>query len=287
MYSVAAIDAVANLNSDTVEAYRPKYINDYHTSKFGTPAEQVSRGTIDDMLRLMDASNVEMAFLLAPKVGQLGLAGSWHIPFGPIADAVARHPTRFRGIIGIDPTQGMNGVRELELAVKSYGFIGAHLYPHWFELAPDHAKYYPFYTKCVELGVPIQMQVGQSMVYAPERPLRSVGRPITLDSVACDFPELKLIGIHVGIPWTDEMIMMAYKHKNVYIGCDAHGPKYWPKSFNHYIDSYGQNKVIFGTDWPALSFERMRREIDDLGFRPEPYRKLMRDNALQLYNVNI
>ena len=160
------------------------------------------------------------------------------------------------------------------------GFIGAHFYPHWFELAPDHAKWYPFYAKCVELDIPVQLQVGQSMIYDPTRPLRSVGRPITLDAVACDFPELKLIGIHVGIPWTDEMIAMAWKHPNVYIGCDAHSPKYWPESFVRYINSFGQDKVIFGTDFPVLDFERTRREIEALPLRPEAKRKFLRDNAL-------
>ena len=103
------------------------------------------------------------------------------------------------------------------------------------------------------------------MVYAPDFPCRSVGRPITLDPVACDFPELKLIGIHVGIPWHDEMIAMAWKHKNVYIGCDAHRPKYWPAAFTHYINSFGQDKVIFGTDFPVLPFKRTVEDIDGLG----------------------
>ena len=65
---------------------------------------------------------------------------------------------------GLDPT--MSGV-ELERAVRDLGFIGAHFYPHWFELAPDHARWYPFYAKCVELDIPVQMQVGQSMIYTP------------------------------------------------------------------------------------------------------------------------
>jgi hypothetical protein len=199
---------------------------------------------------------------------------------------VERHPTRFRGLIGVDPTQGMAGVRELESAVRNHGFVGAHLYPHWFELAPDHARYYPFYAKCVELDVPIQMQVGQSMVYTQDRPLRSVGRPATLDGVACDFPDLKLIGIHVGIPWADEMMFVAYKHPNVYIGSDAHAPKHWPASFVKFIDTYGQDKVLYGTDYPVLSFARTRREIDALGLRPDPYRKLMRDNAARLYRLD-
>ena len=41
---------------------------------------------------------------------------------------------------------GMNGVRQLETAVKEFGFVGAHVYPHWFELPPNNAKYYPFYA---------------------------------------------------------------------------------------------------------------------------------------------
>jgi predicted TIM-barrel fold metal-dependent hydrolase len=106
-----------------------------------------------------------------------------------------------------------------------------------------------------------------------------------LDAVACDFPELKLIGIHVGIPWTDEMIAMAWKHKNVYIGCDAHSPKYWPQSFVRYINSYGQDKVIFETDFPVLDFARTVQEIDALGLKPEVRRKLLRDNVRRIYGL--
>ena len=112
----------------------------------------------------------------------------------------------------------------LEHAVTELGFIGAHLYPHWFELPANHAKYYPFYAKCIELDVPVQMQVGQSLIYSKQQRCRSVGRPIYLDDIACDLPELKLIGSHVGIPWHDEMIAMAWKHDNVYICTDAHSP---------------------------------------------------------------
>jgi predicted TIM-barrel fold metal-dependent hydrolase len=202
-----------------------------------------------------------------------------------VAAALKRHPDRFSGLAGLDPTEGMRGVRELERAVRELGFIGAHMYPHWFELAPDHARWYPFYAKCVELDVPVQMQVGQSLIYTPEQRLRSVGRPITLDAVACDFPELKLVGIHVGIPWAEEMIAMAWKHPNVYIGSDAHSPKYWPQAFIHYINTFGSDKVLFGTDYPVLDFVRTRDEVEALGLREPAKRKLLRDNALRLYKL--
>ena len=119
--------------------------------------------------------------------------------------------------------------------------------------------------------------------YTPES--RSVGRPITLDQVACDFPELKLLGIHIGVPWTDEMIAMAWKHENVFIGVDAYAPKHWPAQLVHYLNTYGRDKVLFGSDWPVIDPERMVREIAAMELRPEARRLLMRDNALRVFRL--
>ena len=145
----------------------------------------------------------------------------------------------WQGLIHLEEWKGL---RDLENAVKEMGFVGAHLYPHWCELPPNHRKYYPYYAKCCELGIPIMMQVGHNLVYSRKRRLPSVGKPIYLDQVAIDFPELKLIGIHIGIPWTEEMISMCWKHENVYTAGDAYAPKYWPESYVHYANSYGQKK---------------------------------------------
>jgi predicted TIM-barrel fold metal-dependent hydrolase len=79
---------------------------------------------------------------------------------------------------------------------------------------------------------------------------------------------------------------MAWKHANVFIGSDAHSPRYWPESFVHYIRSYGQDKVIFGTDFPVLDFGRTMAEIEALGL-PEPVReKFLRTNALRIYKLD-
>ena len=283
-HDVLAIDAVVNIWTKETNRYRPPR-DEFYKGKMKVDDETADGISLEEMLRRMDAAGIEKGFLIAPKVGPLGHPATYHLPYEVVVDAVKRYPDRFYGLAGVDPTEGMKGVRELERAVRELGFIGAHTYPHWFELAPDHARYYPFYAKCVELGVPIQLQVGQSMIYAADYPRRSVGRPITLDAVACDFPELTLIGIHIGIPWTDEMIAMSWKHKNVFIGCDAHSPKFWPQSFVHYINSYGQDKVIFGTDFPVLGFERTRKEIEGLGLAPGPKRKLLRDNVTRIYKL--
>ncbi|NBB82418.1 MAG: amidohydrolase family protein [Alphaproteobacteria bacterium] len=280
-----AIDIVVNPLTPRIVAARPDWTRSFHTDKIGRRAEDVASVSLEEMIAQMDAAGIGRAFLVACKLGQLGTPGAWHLPEDWIAEAVAAHPDRFSGLYGIDPTQGMDGVRGLERAVRDHGFIGAHFYPHWFELPPDHARWYPFYAKCCELDVPVQLQVGQSLVYYRDRPLRSVGRPITLDAVACDFPELKIVGIHIGIPWHDEMIAMAWKHDNVFIGSDAHAPKYWPPSFVHYLNSYGRSKVLFGTDYPVIAFDRAMREIADLGLKPETLEAFLHGNARRVYRL--
>jgi predicted TIM-barrel fold metal-dependent hydrolase len=284
-HDILAIDAVVNLWTTEAHAIRPQR-DAFFGGKMKVKDNTLHGVSLEEKLRRMDAAGIERAFLIATKVGPLMHKASYHIPYAMVVDAVKRYPDRFYGLAGLDPTEGMDGVRQLEQAVREYGFIGAHFYPHWFELAPDHARWYPFYAKCVELDIPVQLQVGQSMIYDPAHRLRSVGRPITLDAVACDFPELKLIGIHVGIPWTEEMIAMAWKHPNVYIGTDAHAPAYWPPAFLQYINTFGQDKVIFGTDFPVLDFEKTRQQIEALQLRPIPKRKMLRDNVLRVYGLD-
>jgi predicted TIM-barrel fold metal-dependent hydrolase len=235
----------------------------------------------------MDRAGIEHAFLIAVKAGSSMHKIHRHISYEKVAAMVKKYPKRFSGLAGVDPTEGMKGIRQLEHAIKDLGFVGAHLYPHWFEMAPDHARYYPIYAKCAELGVPIQMQVGHCLRYSEERPLQSVGRPITLDTIACHFPELKLVGIHIGWPWVEEMISVAYKHPNVYIGSDAYAPAYWSPQFIHFIDSWGSKKVIFGTDFPVIDPERARVDIEKLSIREDAKRRFLRDNVIDLYGLDL
>ena len=284
-HNYLAIDAVVNIWTPEALRHRPHWGDDFFVGKMGVDQATADGVTVADMLARMDRAGIEKAFLIATRAGPKHHPSCYRIPYELVAETCAQAPGRLYGLAGIDPLDGMIAVRELEVAVRELGFIGAHFYPHWFEIPPDHARVYPLYAKCVELDIPIQMQVGQSMNYDKNFPRRSVARPITLDAVACDFPELMLVGIHVGIPWAEEMIAMAWKHQNVYIGSDAHSPKYWPECFVNYINSYGQDKVIFGTDFPVLDFERTVAEIDKLGLRETSRRKFMRDNVAKLYRL--
>ncbi|MFZ9479169.1 MAG: amidohydrolase family protein [Steroidobacteraceae bacterium] len=282
---IGTIDIVCNLFDPTAVRLGQTGLDDAFKAQVRLDKRYWRGIPVSQYLRKMDRAGIERSLLIAVRAGDLNVRGSFELPIDRVAAVCARWPDRFSGLAGVDPFRGMKGLADLTYAVKECGFVGAHLYPHWFGLAPDHAKYYPYYAKCAELGVPMMMQVGHNLVYTRERRLPSVGRPITLDQVAIDFPELTLIGIHIGVPWTDEMISMCWKHPNVYTAGDAYAPRHWPASYVHYLNTYGRDKVLFGTDWPVIDPERAVREVKELGLRPESERALMRDNALRIFKL--
>ena len=285
MTKQGAIDIVVN-------AFTPLEVDNEQTgfdanfmAQVRMPEEMRGGVSIEDYLRKMDAAGIERSLLIAVRAGEPAWQGSFEIPYQQIAQYCDAYPDRFSGLAGVDPTRGVEQLKELDHAVKELGFVGAHFYPHWFRMPPDSALCYPIYSRCEELGIPIMMQVGQNLIYQKDVRLPSVAKPILLDQVAIDFPNLVLIGIHIGVPWTDEMIAMAWKHQNVYIGIDAYAPKHLPASLKHYMNSYGSHKVMFGTDWPVIDPERAVREMHEHEFRADSLEKIMRGNAVRVFRL--
>jgi uncharacterized protein len=280
------IDIVVNLFTPQEVELGQTGLDEDFKKQVRMPAEMRDGVTIPDYIKKMDQAGIERSLLIAVRAGDIRVPESFEIPYERVYDVCRQNPDRFSGLAGVDPFRGMEGLNDLETAVKEYGFVGAHLYPHWCELPPNHRKYYPYYAKCCELGIPIMMQVGHNLIYSKNRRLPSVGKPIYLDQVAIDFPELKLIGIHIGIPWTEEMISMCWKHENVYTAGDAYAPKYWPEAFIHYANSYGKHKVMFGTDWPVIDPIRAVDEFNNLNFKDSSKELVLRENAMRVFNLD-
>lgn len=153
---------------------------------------------------------------------------------------------------------------------------------HPYGFAPFNDRvWYPFFSACEDLGIPVLSQIGHSGELLPS----SYGRPLLIDNVALDFPDLKIVACHTGWPWVEELIAMAWKHPNVYIGTTAHLPRYWDPSLVRFINTRGQDKVMWGTDWPITTPERNLPQVEELNLREVPKRKLLRDNALRIFNL--
>ena len=122
--SIRAIDCVVNPITPEIMAIRPAWSKAFWHGKIGRDSSIAAGLTHRQMLDLMDRAGIERSLLIATKTGQLGIPGSWHLPYSVVADAVQQYPDRFSALAGLDPTEGMAGVRALRHAIEEYGFVG-------------------------------------------------------------------------------------------------------------------------------------------------------------------
>ena len=147
---------------------------------------------------------------------------------------------------------------------------------------PNDRRYYPLFAECVELGVPFCTQVGHT------GPLRSseTGRPIPyLDDVALDFPDLTIVGGHIGYPWTEEMVALARKYPNVYIDTSAYTARRYPPELVRYLRADGSGKVLFGTNWPMIAPQRALEHLGDLELEPAAADAFLGANARAVFGL--
>jgi predicted TIM-barrel fold metal-dependent hydrolase len=199
-----------------------------------------------------------------------------------VAEAHAQFPEHIFGWYGVNPRKRMQGVREMEDAIRNKGFKGLHIHPHGFGVPPNHAWYFPYYAKCQELGATVTISMGHTLDYMPGE----VGRPMFIDDIALYFPDLTIVCGHTGWPWVEEAIAVASKHPNVYLGTSGYAPKYWRPEMLQFMDSRrGRNKTVWGTDYPLVRHEESMRQIKELGLKPETLQAVLHDNAVRAFGV--
>jgi len=237
--------------------------------------------TADEFVDKMDDNGVEQVYVPALQFGNPEGGLEMDIPYEEVRSVCERYPDRIKGMAGINPREGMDGVAKLEEYVEEYGFIAGHLEPYGWERPVNHRQYYPFYTKCAELDVPVVMQVGHSAIRMPSK----MGKPILVDDIAMDFPDLDIVACHTGWPWSKELEALAWKHPNVYFGATAHAPRYWEDNVVNFIRTRGRDKAMFGTDYPVLEYAEAFEQIDQLDFDPEVEDKLLSENAKEVFGT--
>jgi uncharacterized protein len=230
-----------------------------------------------------------VAAMDAADVG-FGLLSAWRGPNGQdlvsndeVAEWVGMYPTRFAGLATVDLDRPMEAVRELRRRVGE-GFVGLRVVPWLWNAAPTDRRYYPLFAECVESGVPFCTQVGHT---GPLRPSET-GRPIPyIDQVALDFPELVIVGGHIGYPWTEEMVAVARKHENVYIDTSAYTVRRFPDELVRFMKTgTGQGKVLFGTNYPMIAPTHALAGLEELGLSDEARDDFLHGNAKRVFALD-
>jgi len=235
----------------------------------GTTAEQT--------LQSMDNAGVDVTLLSA-----------WYSPSGSlitneeVAAQIDTAPERFRGLASADLSKPMEAVREIKKWVDGERFVGVRVVPWLWDLPPNDRRYYPIYAACVELDVPFCTQIGHTGPL-----MRSeTGRPIPyLEDVLLDFPELKIVGGHVGFPWVNELISLTVKFPNFYIDTSAYALHRLPPDFVAYMKGIGKKRVMFGTNWPMIDPAKCLQGLEGLGLSEEHQQDFLSGIAKKVFKL--
>jgi predicted TIM-barrel fold metal-dependent hydrolase len=236
--------------------------------------------SVESTLAAMDEAGVALSLLSA-----------WHGPEGAlitnqeVAAQIDAAPSRFRGLAAADISQPMQAVRELRRWLGPQGggrFVGVRIIPWLWDLPPSDRRYYPIYAACVDAGVPVCTQIGHT------GPLRrsETGRLIPyLEDVLLDFPELVVVGGHVGFPWLDELTTLAIKFPNFHVDTSAYALHRLPPAFVQWMKGPGRERAMFGSNWPMLAPAQCLKGLGGLGLTPEQTAAFLHGNARRVFSL--
>ena len=196
-------------------------------------------------------------------------------------EAFGRYPDLYVGFGGVDlwADDGPDQVQRLH----DQGFRGLK-----FIIPPKtyhDPSFYPVYERAQALAMPVLFNLG--IVARGRRRVRvdnSLMRPVFLDTIARDFPELTIIGAHLGNPWYEEAAMSCRWNPNLYFDLSgstlkAKAPQFlgdllWWTPTTFYRDAQGRyawEKIVFGSD---VHWRDVRDVLND-------YERTMQALALQ------
>jgi predicted TIM-barrel fold metal-dependent hydrolase len=211
------------------------------------------------------------------------------IPSADIIDQAADQADVLLPFASVDPRLGEAAFDLLRALVIDHGARGVKLHPTVQGFDPSADEYRPLWQAIADLGIPAIVHTGQTGIGAGTPGgggfrLR-YSDPMLLDDVAADFPDLQLIFAHPSVPWQDEAISIATHKGNVAIDLSGWSPKYFPAQLVRAANSFLQDKVLFGSDFPMLTPDRWLRDFDGLELKDDVRPKILRDNAIRLLGL--
>lgn len=189
----------------------------------------------------------------------------------------------------IDPAKGKTGAREARRLVREFGVKGFKFHPTMQGFFPNDRMAYPLYEAIAEEGAIALFHTGQTGVGAGMRGGMGMrlkfSNPMHLDDVAVDFPDLPIVLAHPSFPWQEEALSVATHKPNVYIDMSGWSPRYFPPVLVQYANTLLKNKMLFGSDWPAITPDRWLSDFAKIEIRDEVRPLILKENARKLLKL--
>jgi uncharacterized protein len=189
----------------------------------------------------------------------------------------------------VDPWKDKVAVDQAVTAIQDLGMLGFHFHPIMGHFSVDEPRFAPLWRTISDLGAPVMIDVGTTGMGAGlpgglGARLRHA-HPWAIGELAASYPDLKIVAAHPGWPWVDDMTAIALHKGNVYWEMSGWAPKYLPDQLKKDIRGRLQDKVMFGSDYPSIPYDRLFREWEDLGYTENVYDKLFHANAERILGL--
>ncbi len=241
----------------------------------------ICKKSTEEVVAEMEEGNIQYGFPLVAKAWSQRDHTLWY-GYKPeiVVDIVKRGKGKLIGGASYNPFRIKESLDEIDWLVKEHGFKYVWFHPISFGMRPDDRRCYPLYAHCLELGIPVGLQTGQSAEALTSEP----GHPMYCDNIAIEFPTLKLILTHTGWPWIDEWCSMLWRHQNVYGMLNAYMPSGLKPATVEFVDSpRGRDKVLAGSHFYGMI--KWKQEFLNLPVSDETKRKVLGENARKLFNL--
>ena len=226
---------------------------------------------VEVAIATMDHFGIEMSMI--------GIEGE------PGLRALRDFPQRFIPSCSADANNGVDEVRKIRRLHEEHGLRAVGTFPAGCtpQVPIDHARWYPIYSTCAELGIPIFICAG-----IPGPRLPSMCQHVELLDIVCyDFPELVIVTRHGCQPWTELAVKLMLKWPNLHYSTSAFAPKHYDPRIIEYANSRGADRVVYAGYWPmGLTYERIFGDLPNVPFRDEVWPKFLRDNARRILKLD-
>lgn len=206
----------------------------------------------DDYLEAMEP--VDRCVLLGFESEALG----GRINHEQVAGFVRRQPQKFLGFAGIDPKVG-DPIASLERAVE-LGLVGVVVSPAAAGFHPTDTRAMALFEACQDKQLPVLFESG---VMLARNARMEFARPVLLDEVARELPNLRIVLGSCGDPWVDEGVTLMAKHPKVYASIAGLVGRPW-KLFNALLTAHQlgtADQVLFGSNYPVTTPEQAIKTI--------------------------
>ncbi len=194
-----------------------------------------------------------------------------------------RHDCIIQAWGAVEPSLGQVAIDEAKHAIHDLHMLGFHFHPIMQHFRVDDQRYYPLFEEISAMNVPVMIDVGMTGMGAGTPGGMGArtrhAHPEAIDNLAVDFPNLTIIMAHPGYPWIDETTVVALHKANVYWEMSGWGPKYLPDSIKRDMRTRLKDKMMFGSDYPSIPYEKLHREWADMGWKDEILEGFYHGNA--------